>query len=139
MTVQALLDTNILLYAAMSRPSEQSKKQKALDIIASTEFGVSAQILAEFYTNVTKKGLTPLTALEALAWIEELELQPCVAIDAELVKRGIEISQRFKTSYWDGAVIAAAESLGAETLYSEDLNHGQFYGGVRVINPFTRL
>ena len=27
--------------------------------------------------------------------------------------------------------------MGATTLYSEDLNHGQTYGAVRVLNPFV--
>lgn len=46
------------------------------------------------------------------------------------------MSERFQLSYWDGAIVAAAQELGAETLYTEDLNHGQVYGSVRAINPF---
>jgi predicted nucleic acid-binding protein len=33
-------------------------------------------------------------------------------------------------------ILAAAQSSGARELISEDLNHGQDYGGVRVVNPF---
>lgn len=33
-------------------------------------------------------------------------------------------------------LLYAAFELGCETVYSEDLNHGQLYAGVRVINPF---
>ena len=139
MTVEAFLDTNILIYGASNRPSEKAKKRRALELISETEFGVSAQVLTEFYVNVTRKGPSPLSAEKALEWIEELELQPCVAVDTALVKRGIEISVRFKTSYWDGAIIAAAEHLGAPILYTEDLNDGQVYGSVRVINPFAGL
>jgi predicted nucleic acid-binding protein len=40
------------------------------------------------------------------------------------------------SSTWDGAIVAAAQSLGAGVLYTEDLSHGQDYGGVRVENPF---
>ena len=53
-----------------------------------------------------------------------------------VVKIAIEISQRFQISYWDGAIIAATEALGARTLYTEDLNHGQVFGAIRVVNPF---
>ena len=42
-----------------------------------------------------------------------------------LVKIAVELSQRFQVSYWDGAINAAAEELGAEILYTEDLNHEQ--------------
>src|SRR5664279_838560 len=56
--------------------------------------------------------------------------------DKVAVRAGIELSQRFKISFWDAAIIFAAERLGAPVLYTEDLNHGQFYGDVRVVNPF---
>jgi predicted nucleic acid-binding protein len=52
------------------------------------------------------------------------------------VKIAAEVSQRYRISYWDGAIVAAAEALGARTLYSEDLSDGQRYGPVRVENPF---
>jgi predicted nucleic acid-binding protein len=35
------------------------------------------------------------------------------------------------------AVVAAAEALGASTLYTEDLAHGRTYGTVRAVNPFV--
>ena len=38
--------------------------------------------------------------------------------------------------FWDGLIINAAHSSGAEILYTEDLNHGQILGGVRVVSPF---
>ena len=59
-----------------------------------------------------------------------------MTIDAGLVKRGAAISARYQISYWDGAILAAAEALGAPVLYSEDLSHGQTYGSVKVVNPF---
>lgn len=49
----------------------------------------------------------------------------------------ITISQRYRIHYWGGAILAAAERLEAEIVYTEDLNHGHSYGSVRVINPFV--
>ena len=54
-----------------------------------------------------------------------------------MVPEGLRLKERFQLSYWDAAIIAAARALGAGTLYSEDLNHGQDYDGVRVVNPFV--
>ena len=76
------------------------------------------------------------TPEHALAWIEKLEAFPCVSIETSLVKNAIEISVRYQTSYWDGAILAAAESISVPRLYSEDLNHGQLYGSVEAFNPF---
>jgi len=72
----------------------------------------------------------------ATEWIEQFERFPCLAIDAAVVKLAIEASERWRLSYWDGAILAAAEALGAKTLYSEDLGHGRLYGSVRVRDPF---
>lgn len=71
------------------------------------------------------------------AGLEQLRVFPCTGIDASLVIVAVEISERYRISYWDGAIAAAAESLEAPVLYSEDLNHQQVYGAVRVLNPFT--
>ena len=81
----------------------------------------------------------PLSAADALAWIEQFDAFPCQALDSSIVKSAAEISQRHRISYWDGAIAAAAEALGARTLFTEDLSHGQLYGTVRVENPFRGL
>lgn len=136
MRVDAFLDTNVLVYAAAGRGAYEAKRRRALELIADTHFGVSTQVLQEFYVTVTRKILTPMSAERAMEWIEQLDAFPCLNIDVDVIKIAAELSERFRISYWDGAVVAAAEALGAETLYSEDLNDGQRYGLVRVQNPF---
>jgi predicted nucleic acid-binding protein len=56
--------------------------------------------------------------------------------DSKSVLHSLEIEGRYKTSFWDALILYAAQASAAQTLYIEDLNHGQMYGGVRVINPF---
>ncbi len=48
----------------------------------------------------------------------------------------LRIAQRYTISTWDAMIVHAAASLGAEVLWTEDLNHGQIYEGVPVRNPF---
>jgi predicted nucleic acid-binding protein len=136
MRAECFLDTNVLVYAATGRGAEAEKRQRALELIDSADFGISAQVLQEFYVTVVRKAAVPLAPAEALAWIEQLEAFPCVAIDSGLVKIAAEVSERHSISYWDGAILAAAEALGASVLYSEDLTDGRDYGPVRVANPF---
>ena len=123
MNVDAFLDTNVLVYAAAGREHESAKRTRALALIDELDFGLSAQVLQEFYVTVVNKVEAPLSPGEALQWIEQLEAFPCQALDSGIVKLGAEISQRYRISYWDGAIIAAAEALGARTLFTEDLNH----------------
>lgn len=137
MNAESFVDTNVLVYAAAGRGSEESKRERALELIDHQDVGVSAQVLQEFYVTVTRKIEIPMTPEKALEWVEQLASFPCVAVDASLVKIAVEVSERFRISYWDGAIVSAAELLGAETLYTEDLNDGQVYGRVRAVNPFA--
>jgi predicted nucleic acid-binding protein len=97
---------------------------------------VSGQTLAEFYVTIMRKPAVPLSLAAVDAWIDRLARHPFTPVDVSLVRIGMFLSQRFGISYWDAAIIAATERLGAEILYTEDLNHDQSYGSVRVINPF---
>ncbi len=115
----------------------EGKGTRASELVRAADFGTSGQVLQEFYTVATRKGGTPLTPDEAFAWVEYLAGLPCVPISAPLVMHGIWLSERYRINYWDGAILAAAEALRAEILYTEDLSHGQFYGSVRAVNPFT--
>jgi predicted nucleic acid-binding protein len=95
--------------------------------------------MQEFYTVAIRKADLKLSPAEALAWLEKLEAFPCAPITPSLVKTAALHSTKFRISYWDGAILAASEVLGASTLYTEDLNHGQVYGAVRAVNPFRAL
>jgi predicted nucleic acid-binding protein len=137
MSVEAFFDTNVLVYAAIGTGADEPKRRRAIDLIESTEFGTSAQVLQEFFVTVVRKASRPLSAAQALEWIEQWAAFPCQTIDHQLVRIAIEQSERFAISYWDAAILAAAEALGTDTVYSEDLSHGQRYGSVRVLNPFA--
>jgi predicted nucleic acid-binding protein len=134
-------DTNILLYAARHKlvGIDAAKRMIACELVADYEFMISGQVLSEFYANAIKTGPHELSSDEAEEWVERLAIQPCVAIDAGLVQSGIELANRYRINYWDGAILAAAHRGDADLLYTEDLNDGQRYGDVTAINPFKNL
>jgi predicted nucleic acid-binding protein len=136
MSVDCFLDTNVLLYAATGTKAERVKREKAQALIASVNFGISTQVLQEFYVAATRKAHIRMPPHIALEWMEQLDGRPCVVIDTDLVKLAAAISIRYQISYWDGSILAAAEALGAGVVYSEDLKHNQKYRTVRVENPF---
>ncbi len=138
MSVDAFVDTNVLLYAASGALRYPDKHKRAWDIMNDADIALSGQVLAEFYVNATKSkdGQTPLTQQEAANWIDTLSLLPVVPIDHLIVQQAISHSKRYQISYWDAALVAAAEVVDARILYTEDLNHGQKYGSATVINPF---
>jgi predicted nucleic acid-binding protein len=136
MSVPFFLDTMVLLYAAMGREHEETKIKRARELVADGEFGTSTQVLQEFYHNARRKAHIALSPERRLAWLERLARLPMVETDLALVWSAAAICERYRISYRDGAMLAAAERLQAPVMYSEDLNHGQRYGSVRVINPF---
>jgi len=139
MTDRIFFDTNVVVYAAVGCGVDEPKKQRSLELLEHEEFATSAQVLQEFFVTVTRKAKTPIDAEEALEWIEQFLVFPCYAIDHRIVRTAIELAARYSISYWDGAILAAADALQCKTVYSEDLNDGQTYGRVRVVNPFRAL
>ena len=132
-----LVDTNILIYAASRREVDAPKKARAEIILKEPDLALSVQVLQEFYTQSTRPqgpaGLTHQEALESLAPLMRLPIQP---VTTEVFHRATELCERFRISYWDAAILAAAKMLGCDAVYSEDLSHSQDYDGLRVINPF---
>lgn len=125
-----------MIYAAAGKKHDPEKHEVSRRIVLESRFCLSGQVLAEFYVNVTKKPLIRLPPQRVDEWIDLLARYPVAPIDAALVQRGIFFARRFQIDYFDAALVAAAERLGAPILYTEDLNHNQIYGSVRVVNPF---
>ena len=136
MSVECFLDTNVLVYAVSSDENELGRKVTALQLLEQTDFGLSTHVLQELYVTLTRKIAEPLEPETAVALVEELRVFPTVWTDYPLIVTAIELSLRYGISYWDGAIVAAAQVLQAPILYTEDLSHGQEYGMVRVVNPF---
>ena len=138
-TSRDFFDTNILVYA--SDESEPDKQPLAIELVEeAVENGsgvLSAQVLGEFFNSVTRRIRRPLSRDEAELLIEKYSVMPVVALDLELVKQAVSISGRYQVSYWDALIIAAAERAGCGRIISEDLNPGQSYHGVVVVNPFV--
>jgi predicted nucleic acid-binding protein len=134
MHAEFFLDTNILLYAASGAEPEKAKRAVARELLARDGGGLSVQVLAEFYVNATAKFKLPED--KVIRILESLENYPVLPISEAVFWAALTIKKQYQISYWDSAIIAAAIELGCTTAYSEDLNHGQIYSGVRVINPF---
>jgi len=57
----------------------------------------------------------------------------------EVLRAAVQSLQRYKISYWDAAIIESARKLNYREVLSEDLNDGQNYGGLRIVNPFKNI
>jgi predicted nucleic acid-binding protein len=131
------VDTNILLYAhdvdAGDKRRIASGRVKELwesDVPAS----LSVQVLQEFFVNLIRKGVTPRTARET---VSGYLLWQVIDNDRPLFLHAMDEQSRWRISFWDASILAAARHSGAEVIWSEDFNPGQDYGGVVVLNPLV--
>ncbi len=136
MSVDAVLDTNVLLYAASKDPADAPRADIALQLIETVNFGVPLQVVQEFYHNARIKARLAIEARHCDLMVRALLRRPVVVTDMALFEQARRLCERHKLRYWDAAILAGALKLGASVLYSEDLNDGQNYSGVKVINPF---
>lgn len=114
---------------------EREKRKVARELLARDGVGLSVQVLAEFYVNAISK--LKLPEEQVLRVLEKMRRYPVVPVDEAVFWSALEIRQRYGISYWDSAILAAAIELGCGTVFSEDLNDGQIYAGVKVVNPFA--
>ena len=132
------VDTNILIYAVSPAPQEAEKRRIAQDLLSQDDLALSVQVLQEFYHQVTRPSRPhALTHAQAMGFVEIIVDFPVQELTLDLFHAAVSISRRFRLSYWDSAILAAARACGCEVVYSEDLSAEQNYDGTRVINPFS--
>ncbi len=139
MTAPVFVDTNVFLYARdAGEPAKQPRAIDWLEYLWREQLGrTSAQILSEYYVNVTRT-LTPgLPPEEAWDDVQALLTWNPHPIDEAVLRRGREIERRYRLSWWDSLVVGAAQLQGCALLLTEDLQDGGVYGGVTARSPFT--
>ena len=62
-----------------------------------------------------------------------------VAIDLAVLERAWLLQQRYSLSWWDALIVAAAQTCECAMLLTEDLQHDQVFGQIRVIDPFMSV
>ena len=134
------IDTNIFLYAIDK--SNPDKQAVASTIVAEalrpgSDCLISVQVLSEFASVALRKMKLP--ARIVLAMLQELQKKPCADITPSIPSRAVEIQELYEMQFYDSQLIAMAERYRCVEFVSEDINDGQSYCGVRVVNPFKDL
>ena len=129
-------DTNVLVYCTDTTAPKKQAIARALVSTASAsgDAMVSTQVLIELFNVLTRKQQMP--AANAQTLIAAYTGWSVVPSDLTLVTAAIEKSTQHQLSIWDAMVIEAALRGGAQTLYTEDLTHGQRFDAITVVNPF---
>jgi predicted nucleic acid-binding protein len=125
-------DTSVLFYLL----SNDARKADRVEALLAHRGIISVQVLNEFTVVALRKvGLPLLEIREILDTVRAVcTVEPLTATTHD---RGMEICERYKFSFYDSVIVAAALIVGAKVLYSEDLQHGQVINRqLRIVNPF---
>jgi predicted nucleic acid-binding protein len=137
MSARYFVDTNILMYAHDASAGPKHARAKALveELWRDRNGVVSTQVLQELAVNLRRKAVRPLDAKTTREIIADYLAWQVVVNTGESILEALEFEAQYRVSFWDALVIAAAQHSGVAVLYSEDLNEGQRYGSIRVVNP----
>ena len=139
MSVEAFFDTNVLVYQLdATDPRKHTIADRLIQhALAKQSACISFQVVQESLNTVLRKSRIGLDVDRARAWLDTV-LQPLCKVlpSPDFYRRGLELQARWKFSFYDALIVAAALEAGCKRLLSEDLQHGQRIEGLRIENPF---
>ena len=135
------LDTNILVYTFdQSHPDKQAiAKNLVRDALKNQTGCISYQVIQEFLNIASRKFAKPLSTADCQTYLSNV-LEPLCEVfsSTALFHRALEISNRWRFSFYDSLIVAAALSVKSEFLYTEDLQHQQKIEEMVILNPFLK-
>lgn len=132
MIARAFADTNVAVYCL---DADVILRTKALAVMRSRPV-ISIQVVNEFISVVLRQGRLPRETVVRLA---RILMNRCevMSVTRQIVENAFRVGNRYQISHWDSLIVAAALAADCNTLFSEDLQHGQIFDGqLTVTNPF---
>jgi predicted nucleic acid-binding protein len=140
MSGRFFLDTNIFVYTFDSTaPAKAAKATQLITHAIKTKVGlISYQVVQEFFNVAMRHFETPMTAAEADQYLAAT-FRPLLAVHSSpaLFSEALRLGSKFRLAWYDSLIVAAAIEAQCDTLYTEDLQHGQRIESVTVTNPFA--
>lgn len=138
MTAPVFVDANIFVY--IRDAGAEAKQRAAQDWVSrlwqQRSGRTSIQAINEFYVAVTRKLKPGLPAEEAWSDVRSFLAWDPRPTDSEVVLAAREIERRFRLSWWDCTIVAAAQLQGCKVLLTEDMQHGMAFDSLIVHNLF---
>ena len=138
MADETFVDTNVLVYSRDASEGEKHQRARAwMAHLWTTRQGrLSYQVLQEFYVTVTENLDPGLDRESAQRDVRSFPPWQPVTLDASVLENAWHVQGRYRLSWWDSLIAAAAQVVGCRYLLTEDLQDGLLLGAVRVVNPF---
>jgi predicted nucleic acid-binding protein len=133
------IDTNVLLY--LFSDEDRAKQETAKNIfemaVYSGQASISFQVVQEVLNGLLRRSTPAADVEDARRHLEEMLIPLWKVNPSEaLYARALDTHSRYRYSFYDSLIIAAALEAGCSRLLSEDLQHGQRIEGLTITNPF---
>lgn len=128
------VDSNIWLYALIES-QDKAKSARALQSIQSGNLCLSTQVINEICRNLIKKaGMVEADIQNLIESFHSKYIVTLISRDVMLKASALRVRHQF--SFWDSQIVAAALSVGADALYSEDMDTGLVVENkLKIVNP----
>lgn len=134
------LDTNIFVYAFdKSKPAKMNLSRQLLFRYKPKENSViSYQVVQEFVNVCYKLNNSSKLTKATLNFIQQemysrWEINPSI----NLYNKAVEIKNKYKFSFYDSLIVAAAVETKCSTLFSEDFQNLQKIEFLQIVNPYV--
>jgi len=97
---------------------------------------LSLQVLAECYAVVRRNPAFAAARPLIRAYLTDQNPWLCPPSTLQTTQRAWRLEDDCRLGWWDSLLLATAAEADCTMFLSEDLNDGQIYGAVQVINPF---
>jgi predicted nucleic acid-binding protein len=133
------VDTNVLVYAKdKTSPSKMNRANAWLAaLIDANAMVISAQVLREYYSVMLRKDRSSNAIALARGEIRSLSAFAPESLRVDYLEAAWALQDRFSLALWDALLVASAQIHGCNAFVSEDLQPGQNFDTVRVVNPFA--
>ena len=110
-----------------------------LEYLATEMYAPDCRPATSKYTILTRKLKLGFEEGEPQKIVRELASWQPISIDLAVLEHAWLLEERHSLSWWDALIVAAAQTCECEVLLTEDLQHGQTFSAVRVVDPFKPL
>jgi predicted nucleic acid-binding protein len=139
MSDRFFLDTNIFLYTFdETAPVKSRKAHEFIREAITTHTGlVSYRVVQEFFNYALKRFTPPMSLVEAEQFLGAV-FRPLLGAHSSqaLYIEAMQLHSRWGLAWYGSLIVAAALQADCDVLFSEDLQHGQRFGGLEIVNPF---
>ena len=139
MSAEYFIDTNLFIYQleALDERKFETADRIIRRGIETNNACISFQVVQECLNTALRKAEIPLTTEETKTYLENV-LTPLwrVSPSPALYNRVLDVQARYRYSFYDSLIVAAALAAGCTRVYSEDLQDGQRIEGLAIENPF---